>query len=206
MNDDISYRTLGNTERAKITRKGSRFIGVGVRCRNETELEAARGDLEDEFPDATHICSGSVILKGGRPVERYDNDGEPSGTAGEPILDVLKGSGLKNCCLFVVRYYGGTNLGTGGLVRAYSDTARRVLEKSTVVLHRKREEVLIRFAYPLTGTVTEILAKFDGAEVVDRDYDEAVTLRISIPVEGGEALKSSLIESSSNRVNIINGG
>ena len=132
------FKTFAEPTRITINRKGSRFIGVGVSPETKGGLDRRREELAEEFSKATHIASASVIIESGRPVERYDNDGEPSGTAGEPMLDVIKGEGLMNCAIFAVRYFGGTELGTGGLVRAYSDTARGVIETANLVSRQER--------------------------------------------------------------------
>ena len=97
------FKTFAEPSRITINRKGSRFVGVGVSPETKGGLDRRREELAEEFPRATHIASASVIIESGRPVERYDNDGEPSGTAGEPMLDVIKGEGLMNCAIFAVR-------------------------------------------------------------------------------------------------------
>lgn len=194
------FRTFAEQSRSSLTRKGSRFIGVGDCCETKGELDNRRGELADEFPKATHVVSASVIMESGRPVERYDNDGEPSGTAGEPILEVLKGEELVNAAIFAVRYFGGTELGTGGLVRAYSDTARAVISSGNVIKQQKREKCLASFPYSFTGKVAEALAEFDRVEVLERNYGEKPELVISVPVNDRESLLGRLKELTSGSV------
>jgi len=202
MDEITSYKTLADISRVKLNRGGSRFIGTGRFCPSEEDLLGAREEIEGEFSDSTHVCSGSIIVQDGRAIERYENDGEPSGTAGEPILGVLKGKELRNCAIFVVRYFGGTKLGTGGLVRAYSDAARGVIEESEIVTRKPRVSLTLLFDYPQTGRVMNILAKFDQAEVVKRDYGQKVNLEVLIAVEDRDQFVNSLIESSSNKVEV----
>lgn len=200
MNQITSYKTLADISRVKLNRGGSRFIGIGRFCPSEEELLKARKEIENEFSDSTHVCSGSIIVQDGRAIERYESDGEPSGTAGEPILAVLKGNELKNCAIFVVRYFGGTKLGTGGLGRAYSDTARGVIKRSKIVTRKPQVSLNLLFDYPQTGRVMNILARFDQAEVINRNYGEKVNLEVLIAVEDRDQFVNSLIESSSNKV------
>lgn len=196
------FRTFAEQSRSSLTRKGSRFIGIGVCSETKGEMDNRRGELVDEFPKATHIASASVIIESGRPVERYDNDGEPSGTAGEPMLQVIKGEGLMNAAVFAIRYFGGTELGTGGLVRAYSDTARRVISSGKIVKQQKREEYLVSFPYSFTGKVAEALAEFDRVEVLDRNYGEKPEIEVSVPLNEKKSLLGRLKELTSGSVEL----
>ena len=127
--------------------KRSRFIGVAIRVSSSEDATEALAALKKEFPDATHHCWAYVL---GNPASsshmRTDDDGEPSGTAGKPILNVLQHQDVGDILLVVVRYFGGTKLGAGGLVRAYSSTASGVMERLDVVpntpLREARLEVL----------------------------------------------------------------
>lgn len=197
-----SFKTFSRETRIKITRKGSRFIGVGTSSRQKDDLKSKREELAGEFPKATHIAYGSVIVESGRPVERYDNDGEPRGTAGEPILQVIKGKGLSNCTIFVVRYFGGRELGTGGLSRAYSDTARGVIERGNILLEKERGRYLISFPYSFTGKITEIIEKFDEVNVLERNYGREPELEISVPVEIVESFFDRLRSGTAGSVEI----
>lgn len=197
-----SFKTFSRETRVKITRKGSRFIGVGTRSRGKDDLKNRREKLAGEFPKATHIVYGSVIVESGRPVERYDNDGEPRGTAGKPILQVIKGKGLSNCAVFVVRYFGGTELGTGGLARAYSDAARGVIEEGNIVVEKERNRHLISFPYSFTGKIDQVIAKFDGVNVLERNYGREPELEISVPVDIGENFFERLRSGTSGNVEI----
>ncbi len=115
---------------AEIEEKRSRFIAWIGRADSEEEARDFIALARQEYPDARHHCSAFIIaVDDAQPIERSSDDGEPSGTAGKPMLDVLAGSGLSNVVAVVIRYFGGTKLGTGGLVRAYSDATNAALDK-----------------------------------------------------------------------------
>ena len=196
------FRTFADESRSSLKRKDSRFIGVGVPVEAGEELELRRRELAEEFPKSTHIASASVIINSGRRVERYDNDGEPSGTAGEPMLQVIKGEELVNAAVFAVRYFGGTELGTGGLVRAYSDTARGAIDAGKIVKRQPRDEFLVTYPYSFTGKVAETLAEFDQVKVLTRSYGEKPELKLSVPEGEEECLLNRLKELTSGSVEI----
>lgn len=123
---DGDYETVSGTYETESTVKGSRFIAVVQRCPDADSIREALEGISARYPNATHYCYAAVF--GGRSRgERFSDNGEPSGTAGRPILSVLRGSGLSDTICVVVRYFGGTLLGTGGLVQAYTDSASSVL-------------------------------------------------------------------------------
>ena len=200
--NQTDFNTFAGQSRSSLERKGSRFIGFGFPLESRDEFDHRREKLVEEFPKATHIVSASVILESDRPVERYDSDGEPSGTAGEPILGVLKGEDLVNAAIFAVRYFGGTELGTGGLVRAYSDTARGVIDAASIINRRKRREYLVSFPYSFTGKVAETLSGFGEVEVIARDFGQKPTLTLSVPVNDEDRLLDRLREVTSGSVDL----
>ena len=132
--------------RTEFSEKRSRFIGeaVGVTTRDEAEAEIVK--RRKEYSDCTHVVYAFRIGPSNSEMLGMSDDGEPKGTAGKPVLEVLKGSGLTNILVTVVRYFGGTKLGTGGLVRAYSKSAKATLEK----VSRERYEVRIPFSLTLS--------------------------------------------------------
>ena len=121
-----SYETIEDNVTIEIIEKKSRFIGNLFLVTDEKEVNQILTSLRSKHKDAGHHCYGYII---GR-TEGFSDDGEPSGTAGKPILSTLRGSGLTNVLMVVTRYFGGTLLGTGGLVRAYSDSTRAALEQA----------------------------------------------------------------------------
>lgn len=124
----------GVVTRTEIVVRRSRFIALLARAADEEQAREFVAGARREFPDARHHCSAFVVsTTGANPVMRSADDGEPPGTAGMPMLDVLRASGLCDVVAVVVRYFGGTKLGTGGLVRAYSDAVRAALERTPTV-------------------------------------------------------------------------
>lgn len=122
------YETLSSVFEDEFSLKGSRFIGIAMPCSDESKIPSCIGEAEKRYPDATHYCY-AAIFNGSSRIEKSSDNGEPSGTAGKPILSVLKGSGLSDVICIVVRYFGGTLLGTGGLVHAYIEAAKMALDK-----------------------------------------------------------------------------
>lgn len=132
--------------------KRSRFLGRAARTDTEAQARAFIAQVRSTYPDARHHCSAFILVPAdSRPVERSSDDGEPSGTAGQPMLEVLRGSTLTNTTVVVTRYFGGTLLGTGGLVRAYSQATRQALAGATWVEQRTRHLWEVRMPLAQAG-------------------------------------------------------
>ncbi len=119
---DGDYAAVSGTFETEMSVKGSRFIGIVRRCPDADSVRTVLSDISARYPNATHYCYAAVY-GGCSRTERFSDNGEPSGTAGRPMISVLRGSGLSDTICVVVRYFGGTLLGTGGLVQAYTDCA-----------------------------------------------------------------------------------
>jgi uncharacterized YigZ family protein len=132
------------------------------------------------------------------------DDGEPSGTAGRPALAVLKGSGLGDVVVVVTRYFGGTLLGTGGLVHAYGDSVRAVLEQVTRVEKIARTTLLVGTSYPLYEGIRRLLAGFD-CQIIEENFGTDVTMTIRVRVADVDAITAQLVEFSAGSVDIIPG-
>lgn len=128
----MSYKTVKKDAFAEIEIKKSKFLAHIAEVKSEEEAEAFIKQAKKKYYDATHNCS-AYILQSDRGIRHSSDDGEPSGTAGKPILDVISGAGLSDVIVVVTRYFGGTELGTGGLVRAYSGVTAEVLKKAEIV-------------------------------------------------------------------------
>lgn len=121
-----AYTTVSGTSREELLINKSRFIGYAAPCASETDALAFLQGIREEHKTATHHCYAYIIGENSG-IMRYSDDGEPGGTAGMPIMDVMRNKGIVNCCIVVVRYFGGVLLGTGGLVRAYTQSAQAAL-------------------------------------------------------------------------------
>ena len=127
MNRIADYRTITDSHEGEFTLKGSRFIGILMPCSTEDEIQVCLSKVSEKYRNATHYCY-AAIYGGSDRKEKSSDNGEPSGTAGKPILFTLKGSGLTNVICIVVRYFGGTLLGTGGLVHAYTEGSKLAID------------------------------------------------------------------------------
>ena len=159
--------------------KRSRFIGRSFRCATAKDALAAVKRVRREYRDAAHHCWAFRVGMSGDNA-RYDNGGEPQGTAGPPILVALKNAGVTNALIVVTRYYGGTKLGAGGLVRAYGEAAKRVLEGSGLTELRLIKEIRAPLPYSLLSQMESYMLR-EGFEIAARDFDENVALILRIP-------------------------
>ncbi len=165
-------------------------------------VEAARAYLaaiRREFPDATHNVPAFIIGGGNAVTEFCSDDGEPQGTSGRPLLAVLKGSGLGNVVVVVTRYFGGTLLGTGGLVKAYSEAGRSVLDVVPRAELVETRRLAFSVPYHLFDGV-RLLATQTGCTVVSEDFAEQVALVVDVAVKDCDAFASRLSELSAGRV------
>jgi uncharacterized YigZ family protein len=179
--------------------KRSRFLGVAVPVHSEVDVEAALEEIRREHPDATHHCWASVL---GDPEKsarmRMDDDGEPSGTAGRPILSVLQHKHVGDILLVVVRYFGGTKLGAGGLVRAYSSTASGVMDALPTAESRTSALATIRLDYPDEEPVRRLLGA-ENVAILGVRFEEAVLLDVRVDERQLSRLTRALSERTSGR-------
>ena len=190
MNPDAEYLLPPPAHQAVAEResKRARFISHIARVQSEDEARQFVTSIKQRYPDARHHCSAYFYnVEGANPVERSSDDGEPSGTAGKPILDVLTGSGLEDIACVVVRYFGGIKLGTGGLVRAYSDATAAAL--THVVPGRRSLRTLATMHFPHSDAGKyEADLRARGYVVTDVAYGTDVVLSVAIKPSEEEAL------------------
>lgn len=179
--------------RAEIEIKRSRFIALARPVSSVEEARALLADARSEFPDARHHCSAYVVsVPGAQPILHSSDDGEPSGTAGRPMLDVLTGHELMDVAVVVVRYFGGTLLGTGGLVRAYSDAVRAVLSGEPVTYRTTRPLMRVSTMHARAGKLEADL-RGRGYDVVGTEYGPT---RVHIDVAGEDGFAQEVAELS----------
>lgn len=195
------YRTAEGKGEVSFERKGSEFIGYVSRASDRDEAESFVKEVRDEHPDATHHVYAYRVGADDDPLrERYDDDGEPSGSAGKPVLNVLQGEEVENVVAVVVRYYGGTKLGYGGLVSAYSDATKGALEDAGTKKTVPKETVHVEVSYDDSGTVRGIIES-EGYDF-DADYGENVVLVVRPPREKVDELKDKLLSATSGRARL----
>lgn len=159
--------------------KRSRFIGWIARATTEEEAREVINAAREEYPDARHHCSAFIVHQdAAQPIERSSDDGEPSGTAGKPMLEVLKGSGMRDVVAVAIRYFGGIKLGTGGLVSAYTESVADTLEHVTRVTREVRELGTVDFPHAEAGRIESEL-RTAGIDVVDVEYGRAATYTLA---------------------------
>jgi uncharacterized YigZ family protein len=181
----------------------SRFITTAAPVTSVEEAKAFIAEMRAEFPDATHNCyafaagpPGSTAMAG------MSDDGEPSGTAGRPMLAVVLGSGIGDLAVVVTRYYGGTKLGTGGLVRAYSGGVKAVLEVLPVGEKVTYATLLATSPYSYVTPVERLLPDYE-ATIVSRDFAVDVTWQIKTPEERAVSLAAALVELSHGEIEVV---
>jgi uncharacterized YigZ family protein len=174
-------KTISREAESAIEIKRSRFIGRTFKCSTPDEALAIVKRIRETWRDATHHCWAYRVGTTGEQA-RYDNSGEPQGTAGPPIMDVLKHNDLTNTLVVVTRYYGGIKLGAGGLVRAYGEAAKKAIEASGVTELQLIREISVPVPYALLAPLEAYFAR-EGLEVVNREFGEIVILLLRVPVE-----------------------
>ncbi len=186
-----AYAAPAGESRAEIREKGSVFLAVLGPAVDEAAARILLAGLEKEFPDATHHCWAWRL--GVPPRERSADAGEPAGTAGVPILQVLRGAGLSDVMAVVVRWFGGTKLGKGGLARAYAAAAREALPGLPVVRKVPTARVAVEVPYEKVGAVKRLLRPPE-IELQAEEYGAAARLVLAIHEEREEALREALAE------------
>lgn len=198
MSDPDAFRTIAGRASAEIPRrKGSRFLAVAAPVEDEETAIQVREELRAQYPDATHHCWGYRLGPDGERY-RFSDDGEPSGTAGRPILTEIERRDLLDVLVVVIRHYGGTKLGTGGLFRAYGAAAAAVLEAAEIGERRRRRRLHLRFDYEDTGAAEGVLHRFD-TEVVRSRYTEETELWVDVPISRVEAFRRMFTDALGGR-------
>ncbi len=192
------YRTIHKNSESKIEIKKSKFIGRAFTCENEVEAFKHIEETNKEFYDATHTAYAYIIGKNAK-IQKFNDDGEPSGTAGLPILNYLKTEELRNILVTVTRYYGGVKLGKGGLIRAYSGSAREAVNNNIIVTKKIVVETDIIISYNQYGGVENLLQN-ENLIIINKDFKEVVTLKILILEEDLKEIKEKLINYTSDNI------
>ena len=186
MRGEMGYKTLRDSGSASLVVKKSIFIGYASPANTEGEAREFIARIKTHHGDATHNVSAYVINNGRNFAVRYDDDGEPKGSAGKPILRVIQNRGLSNVVVVVTRYFGGIKLGYGGLIKAYSDAASRAIENAGIIEVYETERFEVIFPYNLFQAVKRTVEEA-GGRVVGEEYGQLV--KFTVETRKGEAEK-----------------
>lgn len=203
----IDYKTLAASGTSEVTEKKSRFIGEAYRISSKEEVEEHLSRIRKHYYDARHHCYAYLAGEPGSPEEtvRSSDDGEPSGTAGKPILEVLTGRGLHNVLIVVTRYFGGTLLGTGGLVRAYSQAAREAVEDAGIVMLRSGVHLTVTASYTQLGKLQYEFTQA-GFEMTDTEYTDEVRIHLTVPESWESRVRKMVTEATGGTAAVENRG
>ena len=191
-----SYKTVANEAKTLLVREKSKFITHVMPVDNEPDAIAYLNKIRSEYPDARHNVYAYVIDENN--IFRYSDDGEPSGTAGMPVLDTIRKSGIVDVIVVVTRYFGGVLLGTGGLVHAYGNSASQGLKEAKVVLRQLCDIINIRVDYTMLGKMQYMIAS-SGYSLEDTVYDNDVTFIVSCPISDTQKVIAEITEMTNAR-------
>ena len=196
-----SYITVREMGYREIVINKSRFIGWAAPCETEEEALALIQSLREKYRDATHHCYAYIIgLNSG--IMRYSDDGEPGGTAGMPMMDVLRNSHVVNCCAVVVRYFGGTLLGTGGLVRAYTQGCKEALNAAGVVRMERTSRLLCEVPYSVWDSLQHA-ARSLPIRIENPEFGSSITFTMSVRSADLEEITEAVRRITGRQIEII---
>ncbi|PSP99944.1 hypothetical protein BRC89_02880 [Halobacteriales archaeon QS_4_70_19] len=197
--DPDACRTLAGRGRAEFTVSGSEFVGHAAAATTVDAAETFVAEVREAYPDATHNVPAYRVRAD--PFREYSSDdGEPSGSAGKPVLNVLQGRDLEDAVVVVTRYYGGTNLGVGGLVRSYSRAAKAAITDAGERWTVPHERLVATVEYDDSGTVRGVLESAGVA--FDAAYEATVRFDARVPAREADALRDRLRSATSGRVDL----
>ncbi|WP_163970559.1 YigZ family protein [Oceanobacillus halotolerans] len=196
-----SYYTVKPEGSDEIVIQKSRFIGYVKRVETEEEAQAFIQSIKKKHHDATHNCSAYMIGEQNQ-IQKANDDGEPSGTAGVPILEVLKKQDLKDTAIVVTRYFGGIKLGAGGLIRAYGSATSQAIKTTGIVKRQLMQGISITVDYPLLGKLENVLRNSD--HVLDSiNYLEQVEFRVYVKIGEEDAFQDWIVDLTSDQAKIV---
>ncbi len=189
-----TYTTIENVAEGYYTEKRSKFYAFAHPVQTADEVKALNQMYHKKYYDARHVCYAYRLGPEGAEY-RANDDGEPSSTAGKPILGVLLSEGVTDVVIFVIRYYGGVNLGTGGLIVAYREAAHDAMTHAEKAERMVEELVTYHFAYPQMNAVMKIV-KDMGVRIVEQDFQTSCTIKLSV--------RKSMADELTRRLDAIN--
>ena len=190
MQQEDTYKTIEKKSESIYTEKRSKFIAIALPVRTLGEIKTYLEEYQKKYYDARHVCY-AYMLGAERKDFRANDNGEPSGTAGRPILGQINSFGLTDILVIVVRYFGGIKLGTSGLIVAYKTAAAQALEEAVVIEKTVDEDVSFAFEYPFMNDVMRIV-KEEEPEILEQSYDMDCLMKLRIRKSFMPKLKARL--------------
>lgn len=184
------FKTITNVGEGTYSEKRSKFLAFSHHVESEDDIRELLAFYRKKYSDARHVCY-AYMLGAERKIFRANDDGEPSSTAGKPILGQINSSGLTDILIVVVRYYGGVNLGTGGLIVAYKTAAAAAIENSVVETRQVEEIITYNFPYVMMNNVMRVV-KDMKPRILSQTYDTTCEIKLSIRLSEAEILKARL--------------
>ncbi len=189
------YKTIRSFGTAELVEKKSRFIASAKPVSSEEEALEFISRMKSRYWDATHNVYAYFVVKDGSAIQRYSDDGEPAGTAGMPVLEIIKKLGVRDLVVVVTRYFGGTLLGAAGLVRAYGRAAQLAIEAAGLVMMRLCRSVTVTAEYSLLGKIRNLVAS-NGYAVEKVEYGQDIEMTVYVPIDMVEAFIKQIEEVS----------
>lgn len=200
---DKEYKTIAAPACASFTEKKSEFIGNIAPCKTEEEAVAFIEEIRKQHRKATHNCYAYILRDNN--ISRHSDDGEPGGTAGTPMYEVLRKEGLTDVCCVVTRYFGGILLGAGGLVRAYTNGVKIAIDTAKIKEISPARRLKISLEYSLYGKIGALLTQFD-TRVQQEEFAADASITLCLREERAEEFKEKLIDICFGRVDILDLG
>lgn len=197
--ENMEFYTIDSSATAEIIEKKSRFIANAYNVESKEEAEEKIKQIKKKYYDAKHNCFAFSIIEENNVILKSSDDAEPSGTAGEPILNVIKKNNLKNILIVVTRYFGGILLGTGGLTRAYSNAASSVIEKCNIIKEEKGLEAIIELDYSENDKFKYYCEK-NNIRITNIEYKENIKYNIEL---NDEEYNKLTLKNKTNNVNLL---
>lgn len=193
------YKTIKGRFRSKIKVKGSVFIATAVPVDSEKTASVWIQKISKEFFDATHNCFAWRIKEGRDEILKFNDAGEPKGTAGKPILSAIQSEDLFDVLVVVTRYFGGVKLGTGGLSRTYRQSAQSALQKAEKITRLFTSELTLTYPLGMTGKVNQVFSKF-GIRIKDQGFKDNPIIKIEVRASLLKRVKKALVEATNGQV------
>ena len=191
-------RVLKEERSTELIVKKSRFISIARMCNTPADVKRLVDETRSQYPDATHVVHAAVM---GNQFS-FSDDHEPKNTAGRPALEVLKGSGITNIIVLIVRYFGGTLLGTGGLVKAYGDSTKLVLDGIVTEELVEKASFSLTIGYEMYENVKRILTSLN-ADSIKEDFGTEISISGQIPASEKDSLSSRISDLSNGRRSVV---